>query len=795
MPLKLIPPGQGFDKVTEAVTTEYRALLDLVRQAVAEKVRGTAGLSDYYVDIQGVWPDRVVVCLKGRLYNYPYTLTADNAVQLGDGTEVVVNYQPVRESLANQGAQLREAADGSGDIECTIIRAGVSANGVLYTDRLLQASVPLFEGVRVFSKADAVHSAGGGKDVGNLHGGIYGVRFEPGAAADSGRLVGRFKPIDPADPVVVKMTEAVKRGMAGLFGLSIDADARIKKTKHAGQAVREALAFVKVHSVDLIVEPGAGGGLDRLTEATDTTTDPHEQPGESMLKKQLFGALVALAATQAAAISIDTATDDQVVKALREACDAHKPKLAFADVMAAAIADEPKAALARVVEAAQAAAATGTQRVAEGAAADAPVTRAELATHAARLHAVTALASCTLPQVAKDKLRADLLGRERLTEAQVDQAITAEREYLAKMTESGRPTGGLPRIEVGDRSAAIQDMVDAFFDPAHKNHRNVRSIPECYIEVTGDKFVTGDVDRARLAEAVSSSTFADVLGNSITRRMQMAYREAVAWDAWRNVVVTTPVNDFRVQERTEMGGFPNLSTVAEAAAYTAIADPSDDKATYSVVKRGNIIEVSYETIKNDDVGALRRLPVNLGRAAKRTLYTFVYNFFAANAAIYDTVALYHASHGNLFTTALSGAQYAAHRLAMMKQTGRDTSNRMGIGPSMLLVPMDLEETAVDLFRRNTNNDKTFVQSLTPTVVPVATWTDTNDWVTLADPLDIPVLEIGFLDGNEEPTLLTQDDPANGKVFTNDVITYKIRHTYGGNILVDGFKGTTKAVVP
>lgn len=792
MLIKLIPPGQGFEKVTEAVTTEYRALLDLVRQAVAERVRGTAGLSDYYVDIQGVWPDRVVVCLKGRLYNYPYTLTADNAVQLGDATEVVVNYQPVRESVANLGAQLREAADGSGEIDCTIIRAGVSTNGVLYTDRLLQASVRLFEGVRVFSKADAVHSAGGGKDVNALHGGIYSVRFEAGASPDTGRLVGRFKAIDPTDPVVVKMTEAVKRGMAGLFGLSIDADARIKKTKHAGQSVREALAFVKVHSVDLIVEPGAGGGLDRLTEATDT--DPHEQPGESMLKKQLFGALVALAATQAAAMSIDTATDDQVVKALREACDNHKPKLSYAEVLAAATADEPKAALQRVVEAAQAAAAVpGTQRLAE-AKDDAPITRAELATHQARLHAVSALAVCTLPQVAKDKLRADLMSRERLTEAQVDQAITAEREYLARFTESGRPTGGLSRIEVGDRSVVIQSMFDAFFDPKHKDHGSVRSIKECYIEVTGDRYVTGEVDRARLAEAVSTGTFADVLGNSMTRRMQQAYREAIAWDAWRMVVNVVPVNDFRTQERTEMGGFPNLSTVAEAGPYTAIADPSDDKATYAVVKRGNIIEVSFETIKNDDVGALRRLPVNLGRAAKRTLYAFVYNFFAANAAIYDSVALYHASHNNLFTAALDAAQLSIHRLAMMKQTGRDTANRMGIGPSMLLVPMDLEETAVNLFRKNTNNDKTFVQSLTPTIIPVATWTDVTDWVTLADPLDIPVIEIGFLDGNEEPTLLTQDDPQSGKVFTNDVVTYKIRHTYGGNVLVDGFKGTTKAVV-
>lgn len=803
MTFKRIPAGQGFDKLTEAVTTEYGALLSLVRQAVAEKVRG-AGMGDYYVDLQGLWPDRAVASIKGRLYSYPYSVDADNRIVVGDPTEVVVSFQPVREAAAAFGrefakvfggieAQLREAADGSGEIECTIIRAGTSANGVVYTDRLLQDSVALFEGVRVFSKSDAVHSAGGGKDVRNLHGGIYGVRYEAGTEPDTGRLVGRFRAIDPADPVVTKMTEAVKRGMAHLFGLSIDADARVKKTKRGGQPVREALAFVKVHSVDLIVEPGAGGGLDRLTEATDPAH--REQPGEDMLKKHLFGALTALAAAQAAAMTLDTATDDQVVSALREACDKHSPKLDFGAVMAACTAADPAAAVARLVEAAKATATPNTQRLAEAAGADsAPVTRAELALHQARLYAVSAVAASNLPQAAKDRLQADLRQRERLTEAAVDEAIKAEREYVARFVESGRPNGGMPRIEVGDRTATIADMLDAFFDPKHKHHGSVRSIRECYVEITGDRYVTGDVDRARLTEAVGTTTFADALGNSMTRRMQQAYREAIAWDSWRAVVNVTPVNDFRTQERTEIGGFGNLAAVNEAAPYVAMTDPSDDKATYAVTKRGGLVEVTFEAIKNDDVGAIRRLPVNMGRAAKRTLYTFVYNFFAANAAIYDSVALYHATHNNLFSTALSGPQYAIHRLAMMKQTGRDTANRMGIGPSMLLVPLDLEETAADLFRRNTNNDKTFVQSLSPTIVPVATWTDANDWVTLADPMDIPVLEIGFLDGNEEPTLLTQDTPTEGKVFTHDMITYKIRHIYGGNILVDGFKGTTKAVV-
>ena len=772
MPIKTIPAGQGFEQITEAVTTEYGALLDLVRQALREKVRGTPAYADGpYIDVQGIWSDRVVCRLGGRLYSYPYSVTADNTITIGDGAEVVLAFQAVREgAAADPAAAFREAADGS--IAVTIIRAGVSRNGVYYSDAALQAAVPLFEGVRVFSKSDAEHTKGAGKDVRNLLGGIYGVAFVPGSGADSGALVGTFRAIDPADPTVTKMTEAVRRGMAGLMGLSIDAMASVKRAKRDGKAVKVAERFVSVASVDLIVEPGAGGGLDRLTEATEEPNPEQHDDGETMLKQRLFEAIKARDAAKAAAIDLEKISDEDLMKVYESVMAAPSPKAE----------DKP-------------ASDTKPVREAKADADDAPVTRAELALREARFYARTAVASSTLPQAAKDKLATELVARERLTEADVDAAIKAEREYLARFVESGRPTGGMPRIEVGDRTAVVADMLDAFFDPKHKNHREVRSIKECYIEITGDKYVTGEIDAQRLSESVGTDTFADALGNSMTRRMQTAYREAVEWSAWRRVCNVAPVNDFRTQERTEIGGFGNLPTVAERGAYAALTDPSDDKATYAVAKRGGLIEVTFEAVKNDDVGAIRRLPVNAGRSAARTLYTFVFNFPVANALVHDGLALYVAGHNNLFVTALSAAHFAAYRLAMMKQTGRDTSNRMGIGPRMLLVPLDLEETAVDLFRRNTNNDKTFVQSLTPDIIPVATWTDANDWVTMADPMDIPVLEIGFLDGNEEPVLLTQDGPAEGKVFTNDIISWKIRHTYGGNILVDGWKGTTKAVVP
>ena len=92
------------------------------------------------------------------------------------------------------------------------------------------------------------------------------------------------------------------------------------------------------------------------------------------------------------------------------------------------------------------------------------------------------------------------------------------------------------------RSTKIAAMLDAFFDPSHKDHRSVQSFRECYREITGDSRVTGrieDCDMSRLREAaadenfresMTTATFANVLGNSLNRRMVADYRDMGQYD-------------------------------------------------------------------------------------------------------------------------------------------------------------------------------------------------------------------------------------------------------------------------
>jgi hypothetical protein len=226
----------------------------------------------------------------------------------------------------------------------------------------------------------------------------------------------------------------------------------------------------------------------------------------------------------------------------------------------------------------------------------------------------------------------------------------------------------------------------------------------------------------------------------------------------------------------------------------ALGSPTDQQATYGVTKRGGTEDITLEMIKNDDVGSIRRIPIKLGRSAKRTLAKFVFDFIRTNPLIYDGVALFDNAHNNLGSTALSATELGVARKAMMKQPELNSGDRMSIPPKSILVPLDLQEAAWNIFQRGTNLDKTFIETMLLNIIPVWYWTDATDWAIAADPNDLPGIEVGFLDGQEEPELFIQDMPNVGAMFSNDKLNYKIRHIYGGNVLPGGEKAFYKEVV-
>jgi hypothetical protein len=759
----------GVEALREAAASEYGQVMRLVRDAVAAAVSAGKPNDCCYVDVEAMFSDRAVVRLDGRYWAYPYTIADDNQVQLGPRVEVIETYTPVttplREARDTPEGHFLEAREGDGKglvWDAVLVKSGASTNGRFYPDAVLRESAGLFDGRPIFVKGDIQHLKGEGKDVRNIIGYVSDTHFVEGATPDTGYLAATVTFLGAASTLPETIREAWDRGKKDLVGLSIDATGTARTQRVANKTLKVAASIARVDSVDLIVDPGAGGGLVRMREAADPTFQ--QEDSDMGLKERMLEAIRVKHPEKAAAIDLATVTDDVLETAYREA-----------------------------VAPAAAPVTTGL------------VTLEDLRMVEARANARATISACTLPQPAKDKLQADFTARERFTEADVSSAINAERAYVARFVESGQVRMPGLNIEITEpRHVVVSQMLDAFFDDGHKDHVHVQSFKEAYGQITGDWKATGRVENcdpvrmrealgeASFREALDSTSFGSVLGNAITRRMIADYRDMGQYDVWRNLADTVPLNDFRTNERTRYGGYGDLPVVPEGDPYQAMTSPTDEKATYAPAKRGGTEEITIEMIRNDDVGAIRRIPTKLSRAAKRTLAKFVLDFIRNNPTIYDGLPLFHATHGNLGAAALDSAGVSAGRLAMLKQTELNSLDRIGIGPAQIWVPADLQETATNLFARSTNNDKTFVQNLNLQVNPVWYWTDTNDWALSADKADIPTVEIGFLDGNQEPEIFIQDNPTVGSLFTHDKVTYKIRHVYGGNVVE--FRGLWKSVL-
>lgn len=342
------------------------------------------------------------------------------------------------------------------------------------------------------------------------------------------------------------------------------------------------------------------------------------------------------------------------------------------------------------------------------------------------------------------------------------------------------------------------EMLDAFF----AGDRARLSLKECYVELTGDRGVTGDFsfcDPARMREgfgetfleALSTSAWSVALGAAIERRVHAAIEGMPELQAWRKIAKVTPVKSFRTQHGIRIGGYGNLPNVSEGDVYAPLLSPDEEESNYSVSKRGGVESITLEMLTNDDVSVVRRVPVELALSAAVTLYEFVFDFLRLNPVIYDGTALFDAAHGNLGSSAFDAASYFAAATVIAKQPRLGSGKRNGFGRKSILVPLDLQGAAYSAFVQGEALGAD-VSPLRPDVLVVPHWTDGNDWCVVNDPTYSPTIEVGFLGGREQPEIVVSEEPASDSFFSHDKITYKIRHIYGGAVV--DYRGVYKNVV-
>ncbi len=280
------------------------------------------------------------------------------------------------------------------------------------------------------------------------------------------------------------------------------------------------------------------------------------------------------------------------------------------------------------------------------------------------------------------------------------------------------------------------------------------------------------------------------------------YRETTDFGLSRIISNVRNARDFRALPAIRIAYFGDLPDVApETLDYADLGTLSDEKVEYSLNQKGGIITITRKMIINDDMAAVQRIVSRLPRAARRTKAKRAWNKFINNDTYKgDATAIFHASHNNLGSTAYAVASAVAARTAIAKQTEPGSGERLYLRPTTLVIPTDLWDAAVQLNQtRGVPGSPNFGNSMfqyfgvnNEGIIECPFMTDANDWMMFADPKDVEILEVAYLNGQQEPEMFVADQPTIGQFFVADKIQYKIRDEYEFEAM--DFRGGYKAVV-
>lgn len=294
---------------------------------------------------------------------------------------------------------------------------------------------------------------------------------------------------------------------------------------------------------------------------------------------------------------------------------------------------------------------------------------------------------------------------------------------------------------------------------------------------------------SRALAAGSTSDFPAIFGALVNKNLLKAYNE---WpQTWRPFVGVSSATDFKDIHSVRLSGSPDLKGMKENGEYQT-ADFSDAKESYRIITKGIKVPLTREMIINDDLRAFTRIPQLFGAAARRMEADAVYSLITANGAMSDSVALFHSTHRNLAGTAaaITSDSLALARAAMRKQKGM-AGEMIDVTPAFLLVPVSLELEAEILLRSaalpeasmSAGVHNPWAGKLTPIADPHLDAASATAWYLLAHPNQVPMIEVSYLQGEEQPYVEEMVD------FNSDALITKVRHDFGAGVVdfVGGYK--------
>lgn len=214
-----------------------------------------------------------------------------------------------------------------------------------------------------------------------------------------------------------------------------------------------------------------------------------------------------------------------------------------------------------------------------------------------------------------------------------------------------------------------------------------------------------DPDEAIRAASVSGGTLSYVFTTNVYARLL---------EGWTQMADTTvgwcdeeDVANFLTQEDISLQASARLEQLGRGGE-AKHATVSDTHETYKIARYAKQFVVDEQDIIDDRLGAIMRMPMEMGQAARNLRPDLVYSLLLENPTLVaDSGAVFNSTavttsggHANLGTAALSSTALKAAITAMVKhRLNRTTANpgqQLTIRPRFLIVPAALEWTAREL---------------------------------------------------------------------------------------------------
>lgn len=307
----------------------------------------------------------------------------------------------------------------------------------------------------------------------------------------------------------------------------------------------------------------------------------------------------------------------------------------------------------------------------------------------------------------------------------------------------------------------------------------------------------GTLNRYRVQRDAYHTTgsFSNLLLDAANKTLLAGYEEApFTWSMWARDAGTTA--DFKNLNRIRFSEMGTPEMVPEGKEYPD-APMSDARETYKVNKYGNMFTITWETVVNDDLDAISRIPAMQGAACRRLQNQAVYGVLTGNPVMADTGALFNATaqttaggHANLATGAGAPSVTTLNTayISMMTKKGLRSDVILNIQPAFLIVPAAIGATALQLIGSiadpsvggnvagNSNTKNIYGPNgdrpLKVIVEPLLDGNSSTAWYLAANNSQVDTVEITFLEGEQSPVLENEWD------FDKDVYKYKVRQTFG-----------------